>query len=60
MPVSPLLAFALVGVAVVGLIAWLVVSQRRKQRAEEAALEALGFYPCDVAELVTRIHPLLR
>jgi hypothetical protein len=40
------LPFVLVGLFVVGLVAWVVAAQRRRRQARERAVEHLGFSPC--------------
>ena len=55
------LPFVLVGLIVIGLVAWSLVGHRRRSQAQKAALEQLGFSPCPdqkrwLEETVTRIE----
>lgn len=43
---SSALPFVLVGLLVVGLVAWIVAVQHRRRQARERAVEQLGFSPC--------------
>lgn len=40
------LPFVLIGLLAVGLLIWSLAAQRRRHRAQKAALEQLGFQPC--------------